>query len=494
MRVMQSAGCSILVLFAVAGLRAATPDLALLEAIKNQNHDAVRTLIAGGADVNATQPDGATALHWAAYRDDVDAVDRLLKAGARVGAKNELGATPLWLACLNGNAVIAERLLAAGADANAALDEGETPLMTAARTGNPETVEALLTHGANPNAVEKVRGQTALMWAAAEHHPAVVQALIRHGADINARSLVRSRPVKIKGTDTRSATVGVEEQELGGFSALLFAAREGDLPSAKLLVEAGADLNQTAPNGANVLVVATHSGHPALTDWLLTKGADPNTTGAGYTALHVAVLRGDVAAVKSLLAHGAKPNIALLRGTAVRAKSMDWAMAGSWTGATPFWMAAKFAEVEIMRLLLIAGADPKLASKDGSTPMMAAIAGTVDRWGNDTATAGYINKMPEAADEDRMILSALAVLADLGADINATDQNGDTALHRAAARRLEAVVTFLAGHGANVNAKNKRGQTPIELTTPARRQFTEMGDGRSGPKTAELLKKFGATD
>jgi ankyrin repeat protein len=243
------------------------------------------------------------------------------------------------------------------------------------------------------------------------------------------------------------------------------------------------------------LVVATHSGHPEVAAVLLDKGADPNASDAGYTALHAAVLRGDEATVKALLAHGADPNLALMKPTAVRRRSIDWAMNQAWLGATPFWMAAKFSEITIMRLLVESGADPLRRNVTGLTPLMAAVAGTVDRLGDSPADGNY-RPAPDPVKEDRDILEAAATLIDLGEDLNAASVAGDTALHGAAARRLVAVVQYLLDNGARVDVKNKQGRSPLALATmPIRGEDGESlaeTDRRSAAKTSELLRQFGA--
>ena len=288
-------------------------DLPLVEAVKSRDTDAVRTLLAEGVDVNAPQSDGATALHWAAYRDDVDTAALLIEAGANVNTANELGATPLWLAADNGSPTMIERLLDAGANPNVALPEGETPVMTASRTGNADVVRLLLAHGAALNVSEHSRGQTALMWAVAQGHHAVVATLLEHGADVAARSKARPRLMHADSTNASQYDQGVMWNR-GGFTPLLFAARHGDIDSARLLLRAGAEVNDTAPTGASALVVAAHSGHGAFAATLLDEGADPNAAGAGYTALHSAILRGDRTLVEQLLNHGANPNARLEKG------------------------------------------------------------------------------------------------------------------------------------------------------------------------------------
>jgi ankyrin repeat protein len=409
-------------------------------------------------------------------------VDLLIHAGANVNASNDLGVAPLWLACVKGNAAIVEKLLRAGANPNAVLPNGETPLMTASRTGNAGAVEALLAHGADIDAKETFRGQTALMWAVAQQHSSVVQALIEHGADINARS--HAWPQLINSARDADST-GVYEIAQGGFTPLLFAARHGDLESAKRLLVAGANVNDTAAAGTSALVVSTHSGHGMLAAYLLENGADPNAGDAGYTALHAAVLRGDVELVKALLFYGANPNVPLARGTPARRSNRgiaeDWALHHSLIGATPFWLAARFGEPSIMRVLMASGANPVFV-KDGTTPLMAVL--QVDNnWGR------FWGIRPP--DEESRALETIKLLVELGAEINAQNPAGDTALHGAASRGFDTVVAFLAQRGAKLDVKNERGQTPLALAAGHRGASDDSGGHQS---TADLLRKLGAKE
>jgi ankyrin repeat protein len=269
---------------------AAAADARLVEAVKNRNRVAALALLKQKVDVNVAQGDGATALHWAVHWDDAQLADLLIRAGASVNAANDLGVTPLALACGNGNAEIAEQLLKAGANANA-VSAGEPVLMTAARSGNVAVVSALIARGADVNAKDSSRGQTALMWAVAHRHPEVVRVLIAYGADIQARSriddLVVQRGSRYGGVVSRERAVSeraVVTAPQGGSTPLLFAARSGDLASARLLVAAGVDVNDAAPDGTSALVLASHSGHGALAAFLVDKGADPDAAGSGYTA------------------------------------------------------------------------------------------------------------------------------------------------------------------------------------------------------------------
>jgi ankyrin repeat protein len=325
------------------------------------------------AQLAATEPDGTTALHRAVERDDLAAVKRLLRDGADAKAENRYGATPLALACVNGNPAVVELLLQAGADPNAVFAGGETALMTAARTGNAEAVKALLARGAAVDAKEKWYGQTALMWAAAEGHVAAVEALIEAKAEMQARS--------------RS-----------GFTALLFAAREGRGDAARTLLEAGADVNDrvlnatqrpggvTGPpaNGTSALALAVVNGHFELAALLLQAGADPNAAAPGWTALHAVTwvrkpglgdnapaprgsgALGSLELVKKLVQHGADVNARMTKKVGVGLTSLNT------LGATPFLLAARTADAELMRALAALGADPLLPNADGSTPLIVA--------------------------------------------------------------------------------------------------------------------------
>ena len=304
MRVGRLAGWLVL-LWPAAGL-AAGPGEQLMDAVRNGDTTAVRALVEQGVDVTTPEGDGATALHWAAYADDVETADLLIRAGAGVDATNDLGVTSLWVACTNGSAEMVARLLEAGADPNIAPATGGTPLMRAVRTGNADAVESLLAAGADVNASEGARGQNALMWAVTQHHAAVARLLIDRGADLEARTTVSRQLVLTCCQENNTDGNGSIWTEQGGFTPLLFAARLGDLDGARLLLAAGAQVDVATPAGATALVVAAHSGHGSLAALLLEHGADPNAGGAGYTALHAAVLRDDPDLAKALLAHGSE--------------------------------------------------------------------------------------------------------------------------------------------------------------------------------------------
>jgi ankyrin repeat protein len=466
----------------------AVNDLRLIQAVRAKDAAAVRALLKARADVNATQGDGATALHWAVHYDDLATVDLLLRAGVRVNAANDLGVTPLYLACTNRNASIVEKLLDAEADPNARLLNGESVLMNCARTGNVVSVKALLARGANVNAKDPEHDQTALMWAAAEKHPEAVQALLEAGADVHARSRTYAQTV----TSEVTQRAGREELNYtiprGGSTPLLFAARSGDVESVRSLLAAGAGVNEALPNGMTALVLAAHSGNGAAAALLLEKGADPNAADVGYTALHAAVLKGDLKLVKDLLAHGANPEAQITKGTPLRRNSQDFNVPATLIGATPYWLAAKFVEPEIMRVLAAGGADPEMPLKDGTTPLMAA-AGMKEGNGRTTDSdrrgVSVIDggKLPE----ETRVVEAVAVALQQRGDINAGNRNGDAALHSAASLGYNAVVKLLADKGANLNVKNSRGLTPLGV-------LTGRAADTSRSSTIDLLRKLGAVE
>jgi ankyrin repeat protein len=464
-------------LCSVASLATAADDLRLVEAVKNQDKQAVSALLKQKVAVKATQPDGATALHWAVQWDDLDTTNTLIRAGADVNAANDYGVTPLSLACTNGNAAMIEMLLKSGASVKAASPiTGETALMTAARTGKVDAVKVLLDHGADVDQKETSHGQTALMWAAAEGHAAVVHVLIERGADIHARSKA-------------------------GFTPLLFAARTGDLELIQFLLGVGATVNEEAADGTTALLVATIRSHTPLAQFLLQKGADPNK-GAGFTPLHWAAgnwgnsdtvadgtvrsdanewstlegLKGPAKAefVQLLLAHGADPN--------ARAKGnpplygAGPARGGAMAGATPFWIAAKVGDANVMRVLANGGADPLLANNQQTTPLM---------------TAAGVGGRGHSSVAENNALEAVKLCVELGNDVTAADAAGETALHGTAYRGLSGsapIVQFLVAKGAKVNVKNAYGWMPLAI---AEGIYFGGSDTRSD-KAAELLRTLGA--
>ena len=476
---------------------AADPDLRLIEAAKRHDRSAVKSLLAERADVKAVQGDGAGPLHWAAHWDDVEMAGWLIAAGADVNARNDLGVSPLLIASTNASAPMVERLLAAGANPNAASVGGESPLLVASRAGDAAVVKALLAKGAQVDATEPVRGQTALMWAAANRRADVVRVLVQAGASIQARSTIVPREYQ---TGSRYVAYDdvrfVVKVEDGGFTPLLFAARSGDVASADLLLAAGAKLDEPAPTGASPLVIAAHSGNHDVAMLFLERGADPNAAGAGYTALHAAVLRGDASLVDSLIARGANVDAPLERGTPVRRYSQDYAFSADLIGATPFWLAARYGDVPIMRALAGAGANTRFVMTDGTNALLAAVAAS-SGFGSGDRRERYLTPVEIAAkvesDEERVTLETAKLALALGSDIHQVSRNGDSALHLAATQGLVTVVQFLVDSGAALDVKNKRGLTPLGAALQRQRGeggVTIADDRREA--AAELLKKLGA--
>jgi ankyrin repeat protein len=454
-------------LLAVATLPAARIDSRLADAEKRSDKAGVRTLLGEHVDVNAPAVDGDTALHWAAYWDDQETAALLLQSGANVNAANRYGVTPLSLACTNGNAAMIDLLLKAKADIKLALPGGETPLMTAARTGKVDAVKTLLVNGADVKAKDDERGQTALMWAAAEGNTAVVELLIEFGADIHAVSK-------------------------GGFTSLMFAVREGKPGVVRALLKAGADVNETLQKpsrqaGTSAMSLAVANAHFELAAMLLDAGADPNAAGEGWTVLHtVSWIRrpgyasndpaptgsGNMSSlefVRKIVAKGGNLNAKMTKRTNVGLSSLNT------MGATPFLLAARTGDAELMRLLAKLGADPLLPNADGTTPLMVA--------------AGVGTRSPgEDAGTDTEVLEAVKVAIELGNDVNAVDKNGETAMHGAAYKQVPAAAQYLLDHGAKIdvfNHKNSHGWTPLRIADGVHRGMNL----RSSPETAAVLRK-----
>jgi uncharacterized protein len=418
---------------------------ALVDAAKLADASAVRALIAKGTAVDEPDADGSTALHWAAYVDDLESARALLAAGADVNAATDLGVTPLWAAAQNG-AALTRLLLDAGARPNAALLSGETPLMAAARSGLADVAELLLGRGADVDA-RAGRGQTALMWAAAQRHPEVVAVLIAHGANVGLRSETWSQMMAVPPHGYREYN---REIPHGGNTALLFAARSGDLASARHLVGAGADIDAADAWGVTATVMAAHSGYTEMVEWFLAEGADPNLAGAGFSALHIAILRRDARMARALLARGADPDAPLAAWTPTRRSSRDFHFRPELVGATPFWLAARFQQPEIMRLLLSHGADPRLVHRaeyvsgtrwerrtEEATALMAAVGmgGGGDAW-----------VPPQPLEREQLALEAVKLAWEAGVDVNFANAEGRTALS-AAKGKYPAVAAFLTAKG-----------------------------------------------
>jgi ankyrin repeat protein len=431
----------------------------LIDAVKSGDKPALRALIQKKVDVNAAEPDGSTALLFASYRDDLESADLLIRAGAKVNAANDLGVTPLWPASENGSSTMVRRLLEAGANPNAALLAGETPLMVAARSGYPDVVEQFLNKGASVNA-HGPRAQTALMWAVSQKHPDVAKVLIAHHADIQLKSDVWTDVMAVPPHGYLPYNKAVPH---GGETALMFAARVGDLDSAKLLVAAGAHVNDADAWGVSATTLAAHSGFRALVEFLLEKGADPNAAPTGFTALHEAVMRRDTEMVAALLDHGADANAPLKTWTPTRRSSDDWNFEPLIVGATPYWLAARFTEPDVMRLLVKHGADPKFVfhsdyvaeqgfgqtpRKELATPLMAA--------------TGIIRVKPwvdiEPKEREALTLETVKLAVELGSDLNTANTDGRTALDGAKALKYDSVVSFLTEKGAKAGTGNGPGR------------------------------------
>jgi uncharacterized protein len=463
---------------------AAGAEVSLVDAVKAIDKATVRTLLADRVDVNAPQPDGTTALHWAANRDDSELVDLLVRAGANVKAANRYGVTPLWLACMNGNAGSVELLLKAGADANTVSAEGETVLMTAARTGKVDAVNVLLRYGADVNAKEGWHKQTALMWAAAEGHSAVIRALVEAGADLRVRSAA-------------------------GFTALLFAAREGQIGAVQALLAAGADMNEALPVlrrgretattpgvkpgeseiGLNAFLLAAANAHYELAAWLLDRGADPNAAPQGWTALHQVswVRKTGIAGsnnpppqgsgtmdglefAKKLVAKGANVNARVTKQPSMGLTTLNA------LGATPFLLAARTADIDLMRLLAQLGGDPRLSTDDNTTPLMVAAGVGTQNPGEDPGT-------------DAEVLLAVRLALELGNDLNAIDNNGETVMHGAAYKHAPSVVRFLAEKGAPRavwTQENKKGWSPLKIAEGVQRGMNIV----SSPPTEAAIRQI----
>jgi ankyrin repeat protein len=457
---------------------AASDTGSLTDAAKNKDAEAIRSLVERKAGVNETGPDGTTALHWAVHWDDVESARLLIRAGALVNAANRYGVMPLMLACTNGNAAIVDLLLKAGADPNTATPDGETALMTASKTGNPGAVRLLLVAGAAVNRKEAWRGQTALMWAAAEGNLEVVERLIEQGADKNARSNT-------------------------GFSPFLFSVREGRMDVARFLLKSGASVDEILPprvrrkTGAgeisgpegnySALDLAIQNGHFELAAMLLDAGANPNATGPGWTPLHTitwirkpgtgtndpapegAGNMDSLEIVRRLAAHGANLNTRMTKRTGFGSSALNM------IGATPFLMAARTGDAELMRLLAGLGADPSLTTNEKTTPLMAA--------------AGVGTRSPgEDAGTESEALEAVKVALELGNDVNAVDALGETPMHGTAYKQLPAVAQFLMNHGARIeiwNQKNKSGWTPLRIAVGVHR----TGNFRTTESTAAVFRK-----
>jgi ankyrin repeat protein len=556
------------VLFVLSITLLSAADTRLPDAAMNGDRETVRSLLKQKIEINGPQGDGATALHWAAFRDDLEMAKLLLAAGADPKAATREGAiTPLFMACTNGSAPMIAELLKAGADPNAVNGNGTTALMTAASSGSADAVKLLLDRGADIKTKESAHGQTALMFAAALNRDAVVRLLVAHGAELNAATvsktvervrfdqdgnIVEDRPAPGGGRGPRPATAAAQDkadeaadaaaaadaakaaleaskaeidalgralgfqqaqfllgktrpragdiagraprrvgpEKTGGMTALLFAAREGHMETARALVEGGVDVNQMSADGFSPLVMAIANGHLELAKFLLDKGADPNKVSvSGLTALYAVIdvqwaphawfpqpsteqeKVGYLDLMKDLIEHGANVNAPVGEKLWFRSYTNDYTWVDP-AGATPFWRAAQSSDIAAMHLLVDHGADPKIASKSGDTPLMAAAGiGWAANW---TVNAPY------------PFLDAVKYCVELGNDVNAADNRGYTALHGAAYLGKNDMVEYLVSKGAKVDAKSKAGDYPTDMANGPTRF------GQPHPETVALLEKLGS--
>jgi len=459
----------------------------IAKAAERRDVAAVRAQI-GKGDVNAAASDGTTALHWAAHWNDVEMVRLLLKAGANPSAVNRFGASPLSEAAALGNAALVEALLNAGADAKALTTaDGETVLMTAARAGNEAAVKMLLDRGADVNARENFKGQTALMWAAAERHAGVVKLLLDRGADW--RVLSSDHETKMP---KLSAASSVTPMPRGGLSAFHFAAREGDIETARVMLDAGANINHPDIDKGTPLLVSLVNKHYTFAKFLVDRGADVNLADVlGRTPLYAAIdMRNEdysatpgrlaldtmpsIDIVKALLDRGADTNAALTQRLPGRS-GMDGGDTSLGEGTTPLMRAARAGDAEVMRLLLAKGADPKRMSKEGNTALMFA------------AGVGYRDK--NTTGTEAQALEAVQVMLEQGLDINQVNTREETALHGAANRGADSIIEFLVAHGAKIDLKSKTNFTALDIA---------MGKNSFGSlpvphdSSVALLRKLGA--
>jgi ankyrin repeat protein len=468
--------CAAALVLSAASFSAAGAEAPLADAMEKMDRAAVRALLQRHADVNAPQVDGMTALHWAAYQDDLESVELLVGAGANVKAANRYGIAPLTVAITNGDSAMVEMLLKAGADPDTTLRGGETALMTAARVGTLASVKALVARGAAIDSKDEKHGQTALMWAAAEGHAPVVEMLVELGADFKARLA-------------------------SGMTPLLFAVREGHRDVVRVLLKAGVDVNEPVPveggrrralggralpPGATPLLTAVMNGHFELAAQLLDAGADPNAHLTGYTVLHAIVpvrkpgvgdndpapegsgAMSSLELVRKLVAAGADLNARMARRANLTNTRLNE------VGATPFLLAAQTADAELMKTLVALGADAFIPNVDHSTALIVA--------------AGLATRSPgeDAGTEDE-VLEAVQVALDLGNDINAVDMKGETAMHAAAYKNLPKVVKLLASKGAKIdtwNKPDKYGWTPLAIAVGYR-----FGNFKPSPDTEASIRE-----
>ena len=471
-----------------AAILAKTGDVPLIDAVKRVDADAVRALLEQSVDVNAAAVDGTTALHWAVHRDDLQLVSALVDAGADATVVNRYHVAPLSLAAENGNAAIIERLLRAGADPNTSLPRGETVLMTAARTGTPDAVRVLVAHGADVNASDDMHGQTALMWAADEGNAKAIALLVAAGGDVHARN---ESPVQERGVNYRLYRPGTKGPDPTGFTPLLFAVRAGHVDAVRTLLAAGADVNDTVSDGQSALVVAAANANWEVADHLLDRGADPNLAGAGWNALHQTVRTrrmnffsgrpgpipsgrvDSIDVIRKMIAKGVDINARMTKNGMKDGQRNRF----SRLGATAFLLAAKVTDVEAMRVLAKGGADPNIPNAEHTTPLMVAAGIDIYNPGEDGGS------LPGQEDE---VLEAVRMCMELGNDVNAVNDLGETALHGVGFRGINDVAEYLIAQGAKLDARDQNGWIPWAIANG----FSYSNFYKAQKHTADLLAGY----
>lgn len=495
-----------LVLAAPAGT-----DTRLADAAMKRDTATIRTLLQQKADANAPGKDGTPALHWVVRVDDLETAQLLIRAGADVKLADRYGVTPLYLACANGNAAMIKLLLDSGADPNTVDPTGETALMTATKIGNLESVRVLIDRGAKVDTADATYKQTALMIAVREDHADVVRLLIEKGADVNAQTRVGQTPGWILPNSVPGfgfgkgiirgglpADRGSRYFTPGGLTPLLYAARDGRLEPTKILLEAGAKLEQTDPNGITPLIMAISNNHPELARFLIDKGAEINVSDwygrtPLWTAVEVRNMDFDngtfengvdraplLEIVELLLNKGANPNPRTKESIPIRrfmlrtTGTLEWV---DFTGQTPFLRAAYAGDLSVMRLLLKHGADPKISTFAGTTPLMAA--------------AGVNWVFDQTYDEgQKNLLEAVKLCFELGMSVNDANSMGITAVMGAANRGSDEIIEFLVSKGAKLDAQDKEGRTPLSW---AEGVFLATHPGKPKPSSIALIKKLMGT-
>lgn len=483
----------------------AAGDQRLVQAAAKGDAATVRALLRERVDVNAADSDGATALHWAAWAGDAALVDELVRAGARAAATNAFGLAPVHIAAQHGHEAIVRRLLDAGADVNAPDGTGETLLMAAVRAGSLATATLLVERGAAVNAAEPQLGHTALMWAARTDNAATAALLVRHGASLEARTRVAAKPaVRPPGAGGGSHGVGIvrsgvppQGEQLptpGGMTPLLFAARDGRLDAARVLLDAGANVNAADPNGMTPLLMAITNAQLPVAQLLVDRGADVQAADwYGRTPLWAAVEVRNLDMPSNAAENGVDRAAALRLITALLDKrvdvnarvkefpparrhmlplgSLEWV---DFTGQTAFIRAAQSADVPLMKLLLSRGADPTLTTFNGTSALMAA--------------AG-VNWVPAQtySESPARWLEAVQLCLELGLDVNATNQMGLSAAHGAANRGSDDILTLLASRGARLDTKDKEGRTPFNW---AEGVFLATNSPVARPSTMALITRL----